>query len=1017
MKRLGMSVLLAFFVDYAVVARQPELTDYQEFKSYPYMEKAYRLEKQGNYQAALEEVEKALEVAPHHQPFVQFRVQLQLSSMSTSELMTMFLNAPQAQQTEIAEPLLAVLLGLEDGVSIEQYAVVLNQIPTSKKENATERINARLIGQGRLKETLELLNSMDSFSPDLIAQRFILASELNQHQLVVTLYPQLDSLLDSQNLSRYIEALMALDRHEEALAALSKDSTIGNRPSLFDNFIQRQIGNRNYQLAEQAFRFLETQNLLTASQKQQWLRMRLASTELQLEINDVLQSDLACWQQAEILKTRLGDKGKQSATKLLLDCNVGANEQDQYVTVALSMLSIEQLKQVVNKVPRSRQLQLLQEGIVNKLISAEDYEQIIRLASTKGYESAVSLSTLAFAYQQTDNLDAAADTYWQLYQRTGSINALDQATFLWAALGKNTKVQDVLLVPLSAKNPTLPTSLVLRYIDALDSEQQLSESIVKNLYLRKAGIDAVAEKLRVQQNCQQSIAYIRHFNLNSYASRMTQALCLQQLGDDRSITAWLQILEDSPSLENFKASLFAMINASQYSDVLALINKYSQFRSDSEVADIKLQALIQTRNYDEALNEWKQQVRESDSQYLMSGIELAVQTEQYDYANELTNQLVSSNSALSESDWTTVAQVKTLVNKPNEALAAWKIVFEQNPNSTVALLNIAYATIPVSPKKALEMFRQYSYKTTSVDSNVWNQMAFLADTLGEYSSVAEYLDNYFSTLQVDYAVDTQRSWSLHNLYQQSHRRWNFIATASHGNGAVLGDVFFIDNDGNLDENLPNNGLSARLSYRLFEDSKRWNAYTQVNANGPDSSPLGQQSIELGVSYRLLENINLLASTGVIYFSDGDEQFQPFIRLSGDFLNQGEWRNGWRFDNSWWERQWYNDILYLPDNKQIFAISRFDGGYVKPLATETKQTIKVYGLLQYDYRKQPISDTALAGFDQVSIGIGIQWRLFESPNNKNDAASTWSANLEVRNKFSGDLTNDDTGLFFSLGYQY
>jgi bacteriophage N4 adsorption protein A len=204
---------------------------------------------------------------------------------------------------------------------------------------------------------------------------------------------------------------------------------------------------------------------------------------------------------------------------------------------------------------------------------------------------------------------------------------------------------------------------------------------------------------------------------------------------------------------------------------------------------------------------------------------------------------------------------------------------------------------------------------------------------------------------------------------------------------------------------------------LFEDSKRWQAYSQINANGSNLDPVAQQSVELGLSYRLLEDVNVLASAGAIYFSDGEQRLLPFIRLSGDFLNQDDWRNGWRFENSWWERQWYNDILYFTDNEQIFAISRFDGGYVWPLSTETKQTVKFYGLVQFDYRKQPISTKELKAFDQTSIGMGIQWRLFDTPSSKNQSASVWSASLELRNRVLGDLTNDDVGVFITIGYKY
>jgi hypothetical protein len=42
-----------------ISAKQDLLTEYQQFKSYPFIEKAYRLEREGNLLDAITEVDKA----------------------------------------------------------------------------------------------------------------------------------------------------------------------------------------------------------------------------------------------------------------------------------------------------------------------------------------------------------------------------------------------------------------------------------------------------------------------------------------------------------------------------------------------------------------------------------------------------------------------------------------------------------------------------------------------------------------------------------------------------------------------------------------------------------------------------------------------------------------------------------------------------------------------------------------------------------------------------------------------
>jgi hypothetical protein len=1016
MKGFILSVLIVVCTAADVFGEQAGLTEYQEFKSYPYIEKAYRLQRRGDIQGALVEVQKALEVAPDYFVYKQLKLQLQFALLKFSDVITLFLNAAPEQQSLMAKPILETLLLRSEAVPIDQYALVLNHVPEADKAQSALQVDARLVGQQRLQDSLDLLRNIDSDEPALIQRQFLLASELGQHEMTVILYQRLITPSDEKTVGRYLDALLSLNRHKDALALLKDSVTLPFAATLLENFIQRQIGALNYQLAEQGFVLLTENGLLSADLHRQRLQMQLVASDLTLNIKDVLSSDLPCWQQAEILINRLGDTGRSSAEEVLLTCNVAVDEQQQYATVVLSVLRTEQLMLVVDKVPQAAQT--LREGIIARLVATEDFKGILALTTDAMYKPLIPLSSLALAYQKTNDLQNAADSYWQIFQHTNAIDALDQATFLWSALGYNKEVINALEHQLSSATPVISDSLVLRYIDNIGANGTIPEPVVRNLFAHNKGFDGIAEKLRLQQDCKQSVAYIDHFKLLSHANLVTQALCLQQIGDQRSITTWKQVLENSRSLDNFKATMFAMMSAHQYLAVLDLIADYSQFQTDLDVRQTKLQALIQSRDHLGAFIEWQQQFEGLDNKDYLTGMELALQCEEYEYANELANQLISNGVTLNDPEWALVAQIKTLVSEPDQALVAWKMLLEQNPLSEIARLNIAYATIPISSEQALSAFQQYVGIAKKIDPEVWKQMAYLADSGGNNeAAVPEYLDNYFSLGQGDYSVNTQDSWSLHEFYQQSSRRWNFNASSSHGNGAVLGDVFFIDNQGEVDDNLPNNGLSARLSYRMFEDTKRWKAYTQVNVIGSDSKPADQQSLEFGISYRLLENVNVQASGGALYFTGGDARLQPFVRLSGDFLNQDEWRNGWRFEPSWWERQWYNDVLYLIDNKQLFAISRFDGGYVRPLPTDTKQTLKLYGLAQLDYRIQSISATELEAFDQISMGFGVQWRLFETPSSKEESSSVWSASVEFHNRLSGDLTNDDAGFFITLGYQY
>ena len=203
-----------------------------------------------------------------------------------------------------------------------------------------------------------------------------------------------------------------------------------------------------------------------------------------------------------------------------------------------------------------------------------------------------------------------------------------------------------------------------------------------------------------------------------------------------------------------------MMNAQQYSEVLALITRYPQFNDEPTVRDVKLQALIQTGQYESGLSEWQSQAELYGRSDYATGIELALQADQPEVANQWVDNWLAAGDSLSETDWVLVAQVKGIIGQAEAALNAWKLVLAENPRSSLAQLNLAYATIPVSSEQALTAFEAYVSNAPSVDPDVWKQMAYLADNLGNYPKVTDYLNSYYAVLSGEYNVDNQNAWSL-----------------------------------------------------------------------------------------------------------------------------------------------------------------------------------------------------------------------------------------------------------------
>ena len=1023
MKHVFIILITLLTLSTEISAKQDLLTEYQQFKSYPFIEKAYRLEREGNLLDAITEVDKALQVAPEYKTFVDYKLKLELAALPIKQLVLRFLNLSPSQQKESAPSIINALLVREERIPTEQYAVLLTSLKSTDLIKLTKAVFERLVGQERLEDALALINTLDIQDPILLQTRFDLAVQLGDFDSAIKVFPRLNQADFLQNLPFYVSSLIERGEHDKALRTLAQLGVEDEASDVIEFFVQRQIGLSNYDYAEKGLWLLEQRGMLTEQLALQRIEVKLRATNLALKISDITDTNLKCWQKAELIQEHFGKRYQDVSRRLIVECGKADVKSDAYSVVALRVLNAEDLFELIGS--QGRPNAKLISGFIQKLIAEERFNMIVDIANGPDFSGVVDNLTLAIAQEEQGMLADAAMTYYHHYLETRSENSLEKATFLWVELKQSFNAKQAIESYILNSEQTIRETLIERYLDTLDDTVIMPTQVVERWFELPNGYVSVAEALRVQDNCRASLSYLDEFELTNFTAKVNRALCLQDLNSSSASQAWQELLDTKPNRDVFIATLHSLMSSGLYLNVLELNEDYPQYQSDSEVKQIKLQALIQSEQHQLALDLWRTSFDSRSADDYVTGVQLALHIGDVSFANTLINQMITKGMITSEEDWALVAQVKALNEEHEEALDAWRFALEKAPQSFRSRTGYAYALAPEYPQKALNEFEILSREMPEFSSEIWKQMAYLSNETGEYGKVSLYLQYYFENLDdQNYFVENQEAWSLHNLYQQSVRRFNFNMSVSHGNGAILGDVFFIDNDGQFSSQLPNNGLSARLTYQVREDSKRTHLYAQVNTSGPNTSPFAQQSIELGVSYRLFENINLLASTGAIYFFDGVDRLQPFLRLSGDSLNQNKWRNGWRVDSSWWERQWFNDVLYLLDNQQIFATSRFDIGYVKPLKFVSKQTLKGYVFGQLDYRKLPElqeqptqGSPSLEGLSQASVGVGLQWRLFETPQRKDNSASVWSANLEFRQKIGGRLTKDDRGALLTLSYQY
>ena len=423
----------------------------------------------------------------------------------------------------------------------------------------------------------------------------------------------------------------------------------------------------------------------------------------------------------------------------------------------------------------------------------------------------------------------------------------------------------------------------------------------------------------------------------------------------------------------------------------------------------------QQKNYQTAETYWLA-AKNTSNTWLDFGIELAIQQQNLPLSQALSTNLLDLNGQFNAQQWARQATIYQHTNQNDKAIRAWQIASEIAPEENIYKLSWAYSLIESQPEKAYHILRELAEDAAELDSRVWEQLAYLAAQNNQQENALRYIKKSVETEEQGIlARGEQLSWDLHQYYRDLSQNWHFTASFSQGSGAILGEVFFENSDtGELSP--PTNNLSSRAEYFFNTTNKVWSVYAQLSGNGTENYPLSEWSQELGGSYRIFDQYNIKASLGAQRFVSGD--WKTIARLNGDLFNQGKWRQGWRFDDSWWQRQLYFDLLWLPQSNQLLGLGRFDMAYVEALNTSSKQTIMYYGLAQYDLRKVQLDDPdGQPTYTQSALGLGVKWNLFTTPEIVYERVHTYSLALEWRLNVAGNLTNDNSSVFLIGTYQY
>ncbi|MEO3722943.1 phage receptor [Pseudomonas syringae] len=147
--------------------------------------------------------------------------------------------------------------------------------------------------------------------------------------------------------------------------------------------------------------------------------------------------------------------------------------------------------------------------------------------------------------------------------------------------------------------------------------------------------------------------------------------------------------------------------------------------------------------------------------------------------------------------------------------------------------------------------------------------------------------------------------------------------------------------------------------------------------------------------------------------DGHTTTDYLLRATASFLDQGKYRNDWRVDeNEWDERFLYLDAAWWTKAGDHQWLSRFQQGHTWKLPFSGAQTIMPYGFLEFA-SQDPSNDWR----QDLRTGVGLRWQWWYDEDRYNAYRSKLTVRTEYQQSLGGNLYEGGNGVLLGVEWNF
>jgi hypothetical protein len=989
-----------------------KLSDYQEFSSYPFIDKAYQYEAQGKYTLALAEVKKAREYAPDYAPYQRFEINLTLALGKLNDSLSLILSSDNR------EPLLAdwverVLRSDDPEERFTLLSLLMDQdnIVTVDKGTYVEKFIDRFVGSNQYFYVIRAYEQNQTLLSNLIniKEKVMFAYvELGKIDAAQALY-----LTNQDSASNVMtDIFIELSLNGNNVDSFSRLSTLKNdkiAQKAVKAFIQKKIGERENEKAILGYVWLSDKRKLANDEKRQFLSLLIQQKDNKA-LAFVKTDPFSCSDQIAVF---LQFRKEKEAADIFKTCLLSRKKVNDWQTYANRLLSANEARAIASQ--RTSLADELNAIALSKDIAAKRYTAIINSINVQSANDRelTALVTVHAELEQWGNASLAAK---KLYEQSSTAENLEKLTYILIQAKELDAAKTLLINAALHRQPMLDTSKT-SLLTLLEPNDLVANTALLSEIKSWGNLQELAELFRLADKCDEAVPLLLSMDAPlSKASLYSLGLCYESKNNlNLALDAFSQLDNIESTSDSINSIINVLVKQGRTSELEQFI-KSKGLENEPSLKATLAQLYFDNKSFTQALS-LVNQIKDPKPTTQDVKIESLIALDSHELALDAAREQFKALGSFTAIRWLRQANIYRSLGRDSESISALQSALALEPSNQEAKLALAYALINIDPNESYAIFQELEQATSSLPAEVYEQMAYLAEEQGLYDDVQRYLTLSFQLKNWVEPLHSDDYWRLRRLYSNTAEHLKVTLSSTYGTGAILGDVFFVNEDGSVNDNLPTNAVAARVEYFFTSVNDGFSIYGQIIGNGSDSDFFSQTTQEIGITYKPLQNNNFRFSTGVQKFLNGDNGWEGFVRGTGDALNKNEWRRDWRAQENWWERTLFYDFFYLYESNQAFGLVQYDHGFVQNISDTYFQTLRYYGLARYDYRKSEIAFDGQHSFSEFALGAGLRFEHYFVESELDSRLDKISASLEYRVNVSGDLSQDSQGLFVILSYEF